>query len=265
MRMRTMVALLVVFALTACADGESAKDSTEAGQSASRSSALILGDFYYSQRLPLPEAAALELTLISLTDSGADVVVGHRLEGLSALPPAFEFVYWPADILEGVDYRLAARITVAEQLLFEGRSLSDPFVSDQSILITMQAQVGADDSQAQHQSLLAQPWQLSELSGAPLLWSAAESIPELHFFADGELVGSDGCNRYRAQFQLMADQGLAITQGISTMMACEPSMAIADAFRQALARVDGWRIRDGYLQLLAGERVLLQLTAAESR
>jgi len=97
-------------------------------------------------------------------------------------------------------------------------------------------------------------WVLDSLGGeAPL----SGHVPTLRF-EGSRAAGSDGCNRYMAEWQA-TESKLAFTSGpAATMMACEPVvMAQADAFQTALTAANGYRREGGRLLLLADDgRVL---------
>ena len=93
-------------------------------------------------------------------------------------------------------------------------------------------------------------WVLDSLGGeAPL----AGHVPTLRF-EGSRAAGSDGCNRYMAEWQATASK-LAFTSGpAATMMACEPAvMAQADAFRAALTGANAYRREGDRLVLLADD------------
>lgn len=81
-------------------------------------------------------------------------------------------------------------------------------------------------------------------------------------FADGNVSGSSGCNRYNATYVLDGEK-LTITPGISTMMACEePQTKVETEFMAALAEVTGYQAGNGSLTLLYGDGNALVFTAA---
>ena len=82
-------------------------------------------------------------------------------------------------------------------------------------------------------TLVANVWQLKEATDA-----AGQSIaaffptPDKPLgvqFADGRLNVTGGCNRMNAGYQLLDSAQMQISQGMSTMMACPPPLANADA------------------------------------
>ena len=105
-------------------------------------------------------------------------------------------------------------------------------------------------------------WVLDSLGGeAPL----AGHVPTLRF-EGSRAAGSDGCNRYMAEWQA-AGPKLAFTSGpAATLMACEPAvMTQADTYRAALGDAKAYRREGDRLLLLAEDgRVLATFTAQPS-
>jgi len=104
-------------------------------------------------------------------------------------------------------------------------------------------------------------WVLDSLGGeAPLPGHAATLR-----FEGSRAAGSDGCNRYMAEWQA-TESKLAFTSGpAATMMACEPAvMAQADAFRAALTAANAYRVEADRLLLLADDGRVLATFAPQS-
>lgn len=97
-------------------------------------------------------------------------------------------------------------------------------------------------------------WVLTTLPGRTLI---ADSFVTLRF-EDGQVSGTDGCNRYSGAYtasdlQLQFDGSMA-----TTMMACsEPVMEQANAFMAALVKVRSYRIAAGQLILLSADDALV--------
>jgi heat shock protein HslJ len=105
-------------------------------------------------------------------------------------------------------------------------------------------------------------WVLESLDGkAPLAGHAATLR-----FEGSRVAGSDGCNRYMAEWQATGSK-LAFTSGpAATLMACEPAvMAQADAFQAALTAANAYRREAERLVLLADDgRVLATFAPQET-
>jgi heat shock protein HslJ/membrane-bound inhibitor of C-type lysozyme len=102
-------------------------------------------------------------------------------------------------------------------------------------------------------SLLLGPERVVENIGGDRL--IGDSRATIAFREGGRVDGLASCNRYTATYKLTGE-GLSITGGASTMMACEPSlMAQERRFLDALAAITRFEIApDGALVLLAADR-----------
>jgi len=68
-------------------------------------------------------------------------------------------------------------------------------------------------------------------------------------FADGQVSGSNGCNRYAGSYELDGDR-VAISKLSSTGMSCvQPAQALETAFMDALGRASTFGVTDGSLAL----------------
>ena len=118
--------------------------------------------------------------------------------------------------------------------------------------------VGAEDGESA--TLEGTQWILTTLNGAEPL---PDTTITASFEADGVLSGTDGCNRYGAQYEVDGDQ-LIITPGMGTMMAClEPIMKQATDYMIALESAATYQIQDGTLSLLDATGAVLATFAAQ--
>jgi len=104
-------------------------------------------------------------------------------------------------------------------------------------------------------ALLEGNWRLREMNGEPLPAEAEVTLG----FAAGGLFGKAACNRYNAGVAL-SGEGLTITPGAMTMMACEEAtMTLERAFIDTLATVTGFDLdpETGALILTAAEQPVL--------
>ncbi len=105
-------------------------------------------------------------------------------------------------------------------------------------------------------------WVLDSLGGeAPLPGHAATLR-----FEGSRAAGTDGCNRYMAEWQATGSKLAFVSGPATTMMACEPAvMERADAFRAALTAANAYRREADRLVLLADDgRVLATFVAQPS-
>jgi heat shock protein HslJ len=105
------------------------------------------------------------------------------------------------------------------------------------------------------------PWRLERVTGYTMPQGAR--VPTLALDAEqGQASGFSGVNSYFGAYELVGER-LSFGALAATRMAGPPElMAMEQIFLEALGRIDGWRIRDGALELLAGEAAVLRLAAA---
>lgn len=101
-------------------------------------------------------------------------------------------------------------------------------------------------------------WILATLNGQAALSDTEVTIR----FEDGQLGGTDGCNRYSTSYTVSGAQIKLDKNVASTMMACaEPIMGQAAAYITALTEAATYKIDGGQLTLLdAGGKVLATFT-----
>lgn len=131
--------------------------------------------------------------------------------------------------------------------------LTRPFLGPVTVVLVLfaaSASVTATDtrkgSAAVTSDLNETAWILSDLADTPLLPDSPVTLN----FTDGQLYGSDGCNRFRGGYR--ADvEGFRLTGGLAgTQMACpDPVMRQASAFIEALSAARTAQVREGRLIL----------------
>jgi putative lipoprotein len=122
--MKTRYALLMTGALVlgGCSwmphfgKSETSKDETAQTQTLMKS---VTGEADYDLPQPLPADAYLEVTLsdVSRKDAPARVIAKDRISPVGASPVTFVLSYEPADLQDGVDFAVSARIQQGGQLL----------------------------------------------------------------------------------------------------------------------------------------------------
>jgi heat shock protein HslJ len=111
------------------------------------------------------------------------------------------------------------------------------------------------------ESLDGSAWVLKALPPGDLLDEVSITLA----FEDGQLAGTDGCNRFRGAYSF-EDDGIRIGLLAGTMIACpEPIMQQASRFTDALGRARGVRLEDGDLLLVDEDGELLARFGARSQ
>lgn len=104
-------------------------------------------------------------------------------------------------------------------------------------------------------------WVLVSLNGQPAIADTQVTIR----FEDGQLSGTEGCNRYSTSYKTDGNKLTVDKNVVSTMMACaEPIMAQAAAYIAALTGAVTYRIEGGQLTLFDGSGKSLATFAPQS-
>jgi heat shock protein HslJ len=135
------------------------------------------------------------------------------------------------------------------------------------ILITWGAVVGmalaaCATTNAPNATLNDTSWLLVDLDSQTVLSDTPVTIS----FENGEISGTDGCNRYGASYTLKGSK-LSVDKNIAaTMMACpEPIMQQASAYVTALRQAAAFKIEGQQLTLLDASGKMLASFTKESR
>jgi heat shock protein HslJ len=100
------------------------------------------------------------------------------------------------------------------------------------------------------------------LSAEPALGSPLDGIVVTARFEDGMMSGESGCNTYTTSYEV---DGTSLTIGpeiAGTSKACPPAeTAVERAYLERLPQVSAYRISNGTLTLLKGDKALLQFDA----
>ena len=110
-------------------------------------------------------------------------------------------------------------------------------------------------------SLDGTAWVLTSLAGRTVSGPMATGR-----FENGQVQGTDGCNRYSSTYTTKGSSIQIGPKGVTTQMACPPDvMKQAEAFAASLAGARTYRVRAGQLQLIAADGAILSTFAAQSQ
>ena len=102
---------------------------------------------------------------------------------------------------------------------------------------------GTTDSSAAAAPIMEKYWKLIEVYGKPVKVDSTffKEAYVLFKAKDKQVVGNGGCNGFGAAYELKDGNGIAITNLISTQMAC-PALEIENEFTKALLAADNYNI-----------------------
>jgi len=104
-------------------------------------------------------------------------------------------------------------------------------------------------------------WVLTSLAGRNVSGPAVTGR-----FENGQVGGTDGCNRYGSSYTVTGSSIRIGPKGAATLMACPPEvMKQAEAFAAALAGARTFRIAAGQLELIGADGTVLSTFAAQSQ
>ena len=112
--------------------------------------------------------------------------------------------------------------------------------------------------------LIGKKWQLIELNGSPVAEKVNGKTPYLELLAEGGRYGATGgCNGIGGEYELVKNQGIKFTRGMSTMMAC-PDMTVEQGFGKVFESADSYTVSDSALTLLAKGTLLAKFKLFEN-
>lgn len=189
---------------------------------------------------------------LTISPSGAlsmmaceDPIMAQAATYMDALTSATTFIATPMQLTLLNDTSGETLATFAAGTLDEAGTEAPPVVE-------------ADPPVVVEGDLAGTAWILSALDGALPLAGTAVTI---QFDTEGNVTGSDGCNRIMSSFT-QDGNNLSIGPSAGTMMMCEEEvMAQAAAFGEALAATDNFIMADRNLVLRAGNQNLATFVA----
>lgn len=216
----------------------------------------IAGDVTYRERVALPPAATLTVSLVDLAaPKSAGPTATAEVAEQGGVPLHFTLNLDDSVILAGHKYGLMARIgDQSGTIWFHNREPFpvDPRASGQQIviLVTPSASAAKAPPAVDTTPLMNVTWQAESIGGKPV---APGSVSSLSIADDMRAGGRGGCNSWFAQAELVGDT-LAFSEVAATRMAClsDALSAQETGFFAALAATKRWQVREGRLHLLDG-------------
>ncbi len=267
-RINYPVSALLAFLLAACG-GDPEAQATDPGPAREVNMAKIEGEVSYRERIMISPDSLVEVQLedISRADALATVVHEVSFKAGGGPPYPFSIDYDPAQIDDRMRYALRARIISPEgDLLFTNTEYIDPFSGNPvRVLVNSVARpampepaAGAEPGDEADDAIV---WTLVTLEGEAAPGGAGGKPADLQLDAAARTVaGFSGCNRYTGSFSSegSAAAGTPMKFGplAGTMMACPDGGELEQAYLQALARVDAYRMHGSELELLSDGEVV---------
>ena len=255
---RLLLSMLLFMVLAGCgADTDSVTTDAKQGQAM----AALEGEVFYRERMMLPPEADIEVQLqdISRADAMATILSSVHIKAQGGPPYPFTISYDTGRIDPRMRYALRATISVGDRLLFTTMEYIDPFSgSPLEVLVQRVAEPVRHSGPVLEDTV----WELKTLGDEVATGGAQGKQPDLQLVPqEMRAAGFSGCNRYTGSYSREGTSPhaspLSFGPLAGTMMACAEGGELEQAYLQALARVDAFRIEDGSLSLLAGPDVLM--------
>lgn len=235
--LRPTMALLLVLLTTACSMTDTSFETLA-----------VTGELWYRERIALPPAASVRLTLVdvAVADRAAPVLAERRLPlGDRQVPVDFRLEV-PRSALKPAG-RYAFRATIedpAGRLMWttDSAHMVDPSATAQDLGPLRLVRVTSSDGQLRHDAVSGPEWVVEDIDGGGII---DFSRVTLSFGAQGRISGLAGCNRYTGAYRQVGDT-LQVSGLASTNRACVPAlMDQEDRFLKVLgsARSITWGAR----------------------
>lgn len=134
--------------------------------------------------------------------------------------------------------------------------------------VTTEQEATTETAAATDNSELNQAWELAAITTADTEGKTLEELfpgkkPALTFEGTDSVYGTDGCNSITGTYEAKENNGIAIGDKFAvTRMFCE---GVADAaFHTALQSTTSYEVKDGELNFIAGDKVVLKFKKVEA-
>jgi putative lipoprotein len=249
--------LLAIMAMSGCMEKDTGTD---------KSVKTLSGEVFYRERMMLPPGSTLTVALedVSRMDVPAEILASATYTPETAPPYAFALTYDPEQIQPNHRYALRARIESNEQLMFINMEHVPAFAVPEGQTVRMLVRrVPGQRSVKPAVPLKQTHWKLTQIGVQTLPEDIGAKQPFMEIQKkEQRILGFAGCNTFTGYYELSRTQvellGLA-----STRKHCDKHMDIEQAFKEALAQVSFWKLKDEKLELYGQNDELLLTFSAE--
>lgn len=105
-------------------------------------------------------------------------------------------------------------------------------------------------------------WELEYITGPRITFQGLfpDMKPKIQFTAGSNMInGNSGCNGYSAKFTMTGKMISFADPEMSTLMYCGDGEAV---FRKTMKQIDRYRVKDGKLEFLTGDVVMMRFKSA---
>lgn len=244
------------------------------GSRSSGERATLTGEVTYRQRIALPPEAVVKVQLqdVSLADAPATTLASHTIRPASKqVPIPFALRYDASGIDARHTYAVRAEIRDASGALIWTTDTTYPVLTrgapSDNVIVSLVQVSGASGARGGEMDALGRlPWRLIRIDtpdGGSVTPEAGRTYT-LEFMSDGRFGGRADCNRYGGSYEADASGDLALSQTVTTEMACRPPSS-ADSFLGTLTEARTFRVTDDQLWISAGDGRALAFEPANRR
>lgn len=118
------------------------------------------------------------------------------------------------------------------------------------------------NSLLKNDKMYSNAWELEYITGPRITFQGLfpDMKPKIQFTKGSDLItGNSGCNGYNTKYKLDGSKISFEQPGMSTMMYCGDG---ENVFRKTMTEVDSYRMKDGKLEFLMGDVVMMRFKQA---
>jgi len=253
---RVLITAVIASSLTACSNPGDENAMPEIPEIKS-----VTGTISYRQKILLGPAATVDVKLldVSKADTIAVLMAEQTIPNPGQIPIAFELLYNPAIVKEGMSYVVRATIYDGDRMQFVTDTAYPVLTRGAGNKVDLVLVPANNDvAAALNSDLLNNTWELISIRGVPVAANSQGKKPTLTLdLENGSASGFTGCNSFSGGYGIV-DGNPKIDDNIAvTMMACVEDMQTEAAYLQALSEIEGYQVAEGQLRTYSGGQELM--------